>query len=91
MIDSTGAELSVELFGPEAPEVLDAEGPQVKHIVSGESVSLLQQHHFGSQESELDGRAQAARPRADDQTLGTRRGHVMRTSTKHLQEGEGTA
>lgn len=56
MIDSTGTEFPIELLGPEAPEVLDGEGPEVQHIVPGESVSLLQQHHFGSQESQLDGR-----------------------------------
>lgn len=33
MIDRTGTELSVELLGPEAPEVLDGEGPEVQHIV----------------------------------------------------------
>lgn len=46
MVDSTGTELSVELLGPEAPEVLDGEGPEVQHIVPREGVSLLQQHHF---------------------------------------------
>lgn len=69
MIDSTGAELSVELLGTEAPEVLDREGPEVQHVVPREGVSLLQQHHFGPQESQLDGRAQAARSGTDDQTL----------------------
>lgn len=54
MIDSTSTELSIELLGPEAPEVRDGEGPQVQHIVPGEGISLLQQHHFGSQESKLD-------------------------------------
>lgn len=33
MINRTGTELSVELLGPEAPEVLDGEGPEVQHIV----------------------------------------------------------
>jgi len=55
MIDSTGAELPVELLGPEAPEVLDGEGPEVQHIVPREGVSLLQQHHFGPEETQLDG------------------------------------
>lgn len=55
MIDSTSTELPVELLGPEAPEVLDGEGPEVQHIVPGEGVSFLQQHHFGPQESQLDG------------------------------------
>lgn len=55
MIDSTSTEFSIELLGPEAPEVLDGEGPEVQHIVPGEGISLLQQHHFGPQESQLDG------------------------------------
>lgn len=56
MINRTGAELSVELLGPEAPEVLDGEGPEVQHIVPREGISLLQQHHLGPQEGQLDGR-----------------------------------
>lgn len=55
MIDSTGAELSIELLGSEAPEVLDGEGPEVQHVVPGEGISLLQQHHLGTEERELDG------------------------------------
>ncbi len=55
MIDSTSTEFPIKLLGPEAPEVLDSEGPEVQHIVPRESVSLLQQHHFGPQESQLDG------------------------------------
>lgn len=55
MIDGTGTELPVELLGPEAPEVLDGEGPEVQHVVPGEGVSLLQQHHSGPQEGQLDG------------------------------------
>lgn len=55
MIDCAGTEFPVELFGPEAPEVLDGEGPEVQHVVPGEGISFLQQHHFSPQESELDG------------------------------------
>lgn len=55
MINSTGTELPIELLGPEAPEVLNGEGPEVQHIVPGEGISLLQQYHFGPQESQLDG------------------------------------
>lgn len=69
MIDGTGAELPVELFGPQTPEVLDGEGPEVQHVVPGESISLLQQHHLGPEQSQLDGRAKAARSSTDDQTL----------------------
>lgn len=56
MIDSTSAELPIKLFGPKAPEVLDGEGPKVQHVVPWEGISLLQQHHFGPQESQFDGR-----------------------------------
>ena len=70
MIDGAGAELPVELLGPQAPQVLDGEGPEVEHVVPGEGVPLLQQDHLGPQEAQLDGRPQTAWPRADDQTLG---------------------
>ena len=73
MIDSTSTELPMELLGPEAPEVLDGEGPEVQHIVPGEGISLLQQHHFGAQESQLDGCTEAAWPRTNDYTLETHR------------------
>lgn len=55
MIDSSSTELSIELLGPEAPEVVDGEGPEVKYIVPGESISLLQQNHFGPEKGQLDG------------------------------------
>ena len=70
MIDSASAELPIELLGPQAPEVLDGEGPEMEHVVPGEDVSLLQQHYLGPQEAQLYGRTQAAGPRTDDQTLG---------------------
>lgn len=73
MVDSAGAELPVELLGTEAPEVLDGEGPEVQHVVPGEGVPLLQQHHLGPQEGQLDGRTQAAWSSTDDQTLDTER------------------
>lgn len=55
MIYRSSAEFPIEFLGSKAPEVLDREGPEVQHIVPGEGISLLQQHHFGSQESQLDG------------------------------------
>lgn len=76
MIDSTSTELSIELLGSKAPEVVDGEGPKVQHVVSGEGVPLLQEHHSGPQKSQLDGCTQAAWPRTDDQTLETRRRHA---------------
>lgn len=69
VVDGTGAELPVELFGPQAPEVLDGEGPEVQHVVPGEGISLLQQHHLGPEQSQFDGRAQAAWSGTDDETL----------------------
>jgi hypothetical protein len=41
----------------------------VEHVVPGESISLLQQHHLGPQEAQLDGRPQATWSRPNDQTL----------------------
>lgn len=57
MVDGARTELSVELFSPEAPQVVDGEGPQVKNIVSGEAVSLLNHNHLTTQQSQLDGSA----------------------------------
>lgn len=69
VVDGTGAELPVELFGPQASEVLDGEGPEVQHVVPGEGISLLQQHHLGPEQSQFDGCAQAAWSSTNDQTL----------------------
>lgn len=70
MIYGPGAEFAVKLFGPEAPQILDGEGPKVQHVVPGEGVPLLDHHHFGSHQGELDGCAQAARTSSDDEALG---------------------
>lgn len=75
MINGTGTKLPVELLGPEAPEVLDSEGPEVEHVVPREGIPLLQQNHLGPQEAQLDGRPQATWPSPDNQTLG--RGKVI--------------
>ena len=56
VVDGSRAELPVELLGPQAPEVMDGEGPQVQHVVPGERVPLLDHHHFGAHQGELDGR-----------------------------------
>lgn len=50
MINSSSTKLPIELFGTEAPEVLDGKGPEVQHIVPGEGISLFQQHHLGPKE-----------------------------------------
>lgn len=95
MVDGAGAELPVELLGPQTSEVLDGEGPEVQDVVPGEGVSLLQQHHLGPQQSQLDGRAQAAWSGTDDQTLPageknekmTRRGPKITPVTIKKSEG----
>lgn len=69
VVDGPGTELPAELFGPKAPQVVDSEGPQVKHIVPGEGVSLLQQHHSSTHEAQLNCRPQTARTRPNDHTL----------------------
>lgn len=53
VVDGAGTELSVEFFGPEAPQVVDGEGPEVQHVVPGEGVPLLQQNHPSSHEAQL--------------------------------------
>lgn len=66
MINSTRTELSIELFGTEAPEVLDCKGPEMQHVVPWEGISLFQQNHLGPKESQFDGCAQAAWSSADN-------------------------
>lgn len=91
VVDGTGAELPVELFGPQAPEVLDGEGPEVEHVVPGEGVSLLHQHHLGPEQSQFDGRAQAAWSSTDDQTLpaGKEKANFMQMRESHRRHTHG--
>lgn len=35
VVYGAGAELPIELFGPEAPQIMNGERPQVKHVVTG--------------------------------------------------------
>lgn len=74
VVDGTSAELSIELLGPESPEVMNGVGPEVEHIVPGESVPLLDHHHFAAEQGQLDGRSQTAGAATDDQTLGVTEG-----------------
>ena len=69
MVYGPGAEFAIELFGPEAPQVMNGVRPEVQHVVPGEGVSLFDHHHFGTHQSELDGCPQAAGAASDDQTL----------------------
>lgn len=69
MIYGPCAEFSVELFGAQAPEVVDGEGPEVQHVVAGEGVSLLDHHHLGPQERQVDGCTKATGSSPNDQTL----------------------
>lgn len=50
MVDGSGAKLSVELFSAQVPEVVDGVRPQMKNVISGEGVSLFDDHDFGSEE-----------------------------------------
>lgn len=69
MVDGASAELSIELLGSEAPEVVDSEGPQVEHIIPGKGVPLLDHHHLTAQQCQLDGCPQTTRATANDQAL----------------------
>lgn len=69
VVQGSRAELSVELLGSEAAEVADGVGPQVEHIVPGERLPLLQQHHLSPQQGQFDGRPQPTWPGAQNQTL----------------------
>ena len=69
VVYGSSTEFAIELLGPEAPEVMDGVGPQMQHVVPGEGVPLLNHHHLGPQQSQLDGRTQTTRAPSDDQTL----------------------
>lgn len=69
MIDRAGAKLAEKLLGPETPQILYDEGPQVQHVVSRHSVSLLHHHDLGTQQLGLDGRSHAAWSATNDQHL----------------------
>lgn len=49
MVDGASTELAVELFGSKSPEVMNGVGPEVKHVIPGEGVPLLNHHHFTAQ------------------------------------------
>ena len=72
VVNGSSTELSVELLGPEAPEVMDGERPEVEDVVPGEGIPLLQQHHSGPQEPQLYCCTQTTWPRPNDHTLGER-------------------
>lgn len=69
MVDGASTEFPIELLGPQAPQVMDSEGPEVQDIVPGEGVPLLHHNHFGSQVGKFNGSAQATWSSSDDETL----------------------
>ncbi len=69
VIQRPSAEFAVELLGSEPTEVVNGEGPQVKNIVPGEALSLLQHHHLSPQQGQFDGRSQPTWPSTQHKTL----------------------
>lgn len=69
MIDGPCTELSIELLGSEATQILDGTRPQMEDVVPGESVPLFHQHHPRAQKTQLDSRAKPTRSCAYYQTL----------------------
>lgn len=79
-------EFAIKLFGPEAPQVMNGEGPKVQHVVPGEGVSLLNHHHFGTHQGELNGCPQAAGTSSDDEALNKREWQIdLITNTRHWE------
>lgn len=72
VVDGAGTELSIELLGSKAPEVMDGEGPEVENVVPREGVSLLDYHHFTAQQGQFNGCPQTTRTPANHQTLSKR-------------------
>lgn len=69
MVYGSGTELSIKLFGPKAPQVMDSKGPKMEHIVPRKRVPLLNEHHFGAHQGELYSSSQAAGTSSDDEAL----------------------
>lgn len=53
MVYGASTKLSVELLCTKTPQILNGERPQMEDIVAGESISLLQQDHLGSQKAKF--------------------------------------
>lgn len=69
MVYGSRTEFAVELFGAEAPQVMDGEGPQMQHVIAGKGIPLLYDHHLGSQERQVDGCTKATGSSPNYQTL----------------------
>lgn len=69
MVDCSCTKFAIKLLGTEFLQIMDGVGPQVQHIVPGETVPFLNEDHLGSQEGQLDGRAETAGSTPDDQAL----------------------
>lgn len=69
MINRSCTELSIKLFGSQTPKIVNGKRPEMKHVVSGESVPLLHNNDFGSQKGEFDGSPQTTGATTNNQTL----------------------
>lgn len=78
VVNGSGTEFAIELFGAEASQVMNGVGPEVQHVVPGERVPLLDHHHLGTHQGELDGGAQATGASTDDEAL-KRQGEISST------------
>lgn len=77
-------EFAVELFGAEAPQVVDGEWPQVQHVIAGKGIPLLYDHHLGSQEGQVDGCTKATGSSPDYQTLQNKQHRVSAQSLEEM-------
>lgn len=73
VVYGAGTELPIELFGSEAPKIMNGERPQVEHVVTGKRVSLLQHNHPSSHEAQLNRCPETTWPRPYDHTLTNQR------------------
>lgn len=80
MVYGSCTEFAVELFGAKAPQVMDGEWPEMQHIIAGEGIPLLYDHHLGSQEGQVDGCTKATRSSPNYQTLQNNQHTVTRQS-----------
>lgn len=76
VVNGSSTKFAIKLFGAEASQVMNGVGPKVQNVVPGEGVPLLDHHHLGAHQSELDGGAQAAGAASDDEAL-KRKGEIF--------------
>lgn len=62
MVYSTSTKSAKELFCSKCTEIVDNKRPEVKYIVSSNTIAFFYDYYFSAEELGLDSRPQATRP-----------------------------